>query len=87
MNSLNPEVLNLIKELPGIVVLLNNKKEVIYFSADAAVHGLVRDNELTVKELNKFVQSLKLDFFRANTQINHQSPSAPTIQTLEVDCL
>ena len=87
MNSLNPEVLNLIKELPGIVVLLNNKKEVIYFSADAAVHGLVRDNELTVKELNKFVQSLKLNFFRANTQINHQSPSATTMQTLEVDCL
>ena len=87
MNSLNPEVLNLIKELPGIVILLNNKKEVIYFSTDAALHGLVRENDLSVKELNQFVQTLKPNFLRSNTQIKHKSLNSTTLQTLEVDCL
>lgn len=87
VNVLNKEVFNLIKLLPGIVVLLNKDKEIIYFSTDAALHALIRDGNLSVDELVKFVHSLKSDFFQANTQINHQSPNSATSQKLEVDAL
>lgn len=87
VTNLNQEVFSLIKVLPGIVILLNDKKEVVYFSTDAALHALVRENEISVDELNKFTKSLKSDFFRANTQINHQSPNSTTMQKLEVDAI
>ena len=87
MNNLNQELVNLIKELPGIVILLNQDKKTLYFSTDAAINGLVRDDEIAVKELEQFILSLKPNFLRANTQINHKSLSSTSQQKLEIDAV
>ena len=87
MNNLNQELVDLIKELPGIVILLNQDKKTLYFSTDAAINGLVRDDEIAVKELEQFILSLKPNFLRANTQINHKSLSSTSQQKLEIDAV
>ncbi|MEY3388175.1 MAG: sensor histidine kinase [Candidatus Nanopelagicales bacterium] len=84
MNNLNQELFSLIKELPGIVILLNQDKKTLYFSTDAAINGLVRDDQIAVKELEQFIFSLKPNFLRANTQINHKSLSSTSQQKLEI---
>lgn len=83
----NSGLRNLINLLPGIVVLLNDDREVVYFSADAAILGLVRDREITLKELNKYVKSLKPSFIKANTLINHYNKENKITQQLDIDAV
>ncbi len=83
----NSGLRNLVNLLPGIVLLLNEKREVVYFSADAAIHGLVRDRDITLKELNKYVKSLKPSFIKANTLINHYNKENKISQQLDIDAI
>ena len=69
------------------MLLLNEKREVVYFSADAAIHGLVRDRDITLKELNKYVKSLKPSFIKANTLINHYNKENKISQQLDIDAI
>ncbi|MFM9130450.1 MAG: histidine kinase dimerization/phospho-acceptor domain-containing protein, partial [Actinomycetes bacterium] len=83
----NSGLRNLINLLPGIVILLDEDREVVYFSADAAILGLVRDREITLKELSKYVKSLKPSFIKANTLINHYNKENKITQQLDIDAI
>lgn len=83
----NSGIRNLINLLPGIVILLDDQKNLIYFSADAALHGLVRDKSITLKVLSDYVKNLKPGFIKANTEISHYNRNNKITQQLEVDAI